>query len=69
MCPQRLAGTAKQYSTKAMPQLATTTSHSGLSVNFRCPYQANVMKTLEINSRTMGEMVGGSQVIDHLTLV
>jgi hypothetical protein len=48
---------------KAMPQLATITSHSGRSVNFRCPYQAKVMKTLEISSRTMGAMAGGSQVI------
>jgi len=41
-----LAGTAKQYSMNAMPQLATITSHSGRSVNFRCPDQAKVMKTL-----------------------
>src|SRR6185369_1427246 len=51
---------------KAIPQLAIITSHSGRSVNFRCPYQANVMKTLEISSRTMGAMEGGSQVIRRL---
>jgi hypothetical protein len=64
-----LAGTAKQYSTKAMPQLATTTSHSGLSVNFKCPYQANVMKTFEISSRTMGVMVAGRKDIELATPV
>src|SRR5436305_7355222 len=60
--PQRLAGTASQYSKKAMPQLAMTTSGSGLPLNFRWPYQAKVMKTLEANSirigSSEGEMVG-----------
>src|SRR5215212_8601164 len=56
--PQRLAGTASQYSTKAIPQLASTTSASGLSLNFRWPYQAKVMKTLEANSIRIGSNVG-----------
>src|SRR5664279_57175 len=68
-CPQRLAGTAKQYSKKAMPQLARITSHSGRSVNLRCPYQANVMKTLEHRSSAMGAMDGGSQDIRHSGLM
>src|SRR5262245_43858482 len=57
--PHRLAGTAKQYSTKALPQLATTTSHSGRSVNLKCPYQVKVMNTLDTTSSTMGLMARG----------
>src|SRR5689334_3342770 len=56
--PQRLAGTASQYSKKAMPQLTMMTSGSGLSLNFRCPYQAKVMKTLEANSIKTGSSEG-----------
>src|SRR3981081_272801 len=60
--PQRLAGTASQYSKNAMPQLTMMTSGSELSLNFRWPYQANVMNTLEANSistgKTAGEIVG-----------
>src|SRR5690348_15534985 len=47
---------------KAMPQLAKITIHSGRWVNFRCPYQAKVMKTLEHSSRTIGATEGGSQL-------
>ena len=50
----RLAGTASQYSKKAMPQLIRTTIHSGLAPNFRWPYQAKVMKTFDRASMTMG---------------
>src|SRR5690606_16071778 len=39
---------------KAMPQLATITRRSGLSPNFRCPYQAKVMKIFEIASNAIG---------------
>src|SRR3954452_12143518 len=53
----RLAGTAKQYSISAMPQLARMTSHSGRSVNLRWPYQANVMKTFEATRRSGGRRV------------
>src|ERR1700716_2832200 len=60
--PQRLAGTASQYSNNAMPQLTMMASGSQLSLYFRWPYQANVMKTLEANSirtgKTDGEMAG-----------
>src|SRR4051812_14069335 len=60
--PQRLAGTASQYSKNAMPQLAMMASGSGLSLNFRWPYHANVMKTLDANSistgKTEGEIAG-----------
>src|SRR3954462_7402077 len=59
---QRLAGTASQYSKNAMPQLTMMASVSGISLNFRWPYQANVMNTLEANSistgKSRGEMVG-----------
>src|SRR3954464_10419908 len=56
--PQRLAGTANQYSKKAMPQLAMTANGSQLPLNFRWPYQANVMKTLEANSIRTGKSDG-----------
>src|SRR5216683_7405151 len=60
--PQRLAGTASQYSKNAMPQLTTIVSGSQLSLNFKWPYHANVMKTLEANSirtgNSDGEIVG-----------
>ena len=45
--PMRLAGTWKQYSKKAMPQLTRMTFHSASWRNFRWPYQAKVMKMLE----------------------
>src|SRR4029077_2830360 len=62
--PQRLAGTASQYSKNAMPQLAMMTSGSGCSLNFRWPYQAKVMKTLEANSIRKGRIVGEIVGID-----
>jgi hypothetical protein len=49
-----LAGTARQYSKKAMPQDASTTRISGRALKLRWPYHANVMKTLEHTSRTIG---------------
>src|SRR5215217_7415473 len=55
----RLAGTASQYSKKAMPQLTSTAAQIGVALYFRCPYQANVMNTFEATSRTIGETVGG----------
>ena len=54
----RFAGTAKQYSTKAIPQLTSTTIHSGRSGNLSCPYQAKVMNTFEQNRSTMGATAG-----------
>src|ERR1041384_5684997 len=49
----RLAGTWKQYSKNAMPQLARITFQSASLRYLRWPYQAKVMKTLEMVSRTM----------------
>src|SRR5688500_4068441 len=48
--PMRLAGTWKQYSKNAMPQLRNTTIQSGAAFSrseAMCPYQAKVMKTFE----------------------
>ena len=55
--PILFAGTRNQYSKKAIPQDIRTIRTSGQSVlifiscNFRCPYQANVMRMLEQTSR------------------
>jgi hypothetical protein len=50
----RLAGTCRQYSKKAMPQLIKITFHKATLVNFRWPYQAKVIKMLEpSNNRTV----------------
>src|ERR1700680_4527993 len=49
--PMRLAGTWKQYSKKAMPQLARMTFQSASLRYFRWPYQAKVMKIFEMVSR------------------
>jgi hypothetical protein len=49
-----------------MPQLAMMTSGSGLPLNFRCPYQANVMKTLEANSIRIGNSDGEMAGIEIL---
>src|SRR4051812_49197989 len=56
--PQRLAGTASQYSKNAIPQLTMMTSGSGACLKFRWPYQAKVMNTLEANSMTKGNSCG-----------
>src|SRR5690606_20729172 len=50
--PKRLAGTCRQYSKKAIPQLARITTTSGVVLNFRCPYQAKVMNRFEAVSNT-----------------
>src|SRR5436305_15179618 len=49
--PKRFAGTWKQYSKKAMPQLTTITFHSASLRNLRCPYHATVIKIFEIISK------------------
>src|SRR5438105_275338 len=51
----RLAGTCSRYSNSAMPQLTrATTYHVEPSLkNFRWPYQASVMKTLDATSSRM----------------
>src|SRR4051794_9547511 len=46
----RLAGTCRQYSKKAIPQLTSTTFHSASCRYFRWPYQAVVMKMLDPSS-------------------
>lgn len=45
--PIRFAGTWRQYSKKAIPQLARITIHSGLSLKRRCPYQAVFIKAFD----------------------
>src|ERR1700730_5624579 len=56
--PMRLAGTWKQYSKKAMPQLARMTFQSASLRYFRWPYQAKVMKIFEMVSRRTVRIVG-----------
>src|SRR5688500_871916 len=60
--PMRLAGTWKQYSKNAIPQLSSTTAQTAacfpLGNHFRCPDQAKVMKMLEMVRRTTVRMVG-----------
>jgi hypothetical protein len=51
--PIRFAGTIRQYSKKAIPQLTRITVISAVSLNFRCPYQAKVMKMFEARRRPM----------------
>ncbi|MNL74395.1 hypothetical protein D3C87_2000300 [compost metagenome] len=53
-----MAGTAKQYSAKAISQLTRITMGKGRSPNFRWPYQAKVMNTLENSSRMTGRILG-----------
>src|SRR5262245_55141415 len=55
--PIRLAGTCRQYSKKAIPQLTRIAAISELCLYFRCPYQAKVMNTLEARSSTMVSML------------
>lgn len=50
----RLAGTSKQYSKNAIPQLTKTTAHTAWDLNFRCPYQATVINKLEAHSKIIG---------------
>src|SRR5215472_4839450 len=64
--PMRFAGTWKQYSKKAMPQLTRITFHSASLRNFRCPYHAIVMKTLEIVSNSIVRILKfAPRVIPH----
>src|ERR1700730_17466152 len=50
--PMRFAGTWKQYSKNAIPQLARMTFHSGSLRYLRWPYQAKVIKIFDtIRSR------------------
>src|SRR3954447_2146278 len=61
--PKRLAGTARQYSTNAMPQLARMTPNSGTSLKRKCPYQATVMNTLEAKSSRIGVSLADSAMV------
>ncbi len=55
--PRRLAGTARQYSTRAINQDTKMAFHNGhVWPYLRCPYQAKVMKTLEKNSKAIVRM-------------
>jgi len=47
----RFAGTIRQYSSRAMDQLATMAIQSGELRCCRRPYHAKVMKTLDIDNR------------------
>ena len=47
----RLAGTVKQYSKNAIPQLINTAFQSVIDVSFKCQYQANVMKIFDTMSK------------------
>ena len=55
--PMRLAGTWKQYSKRAIPQLSRMMKirlkRSSRDLKAICPYQASVMKALEMTSRAM----------------
>src|SRR5690349_10992961 len=62
----RLAGTAIQYSMRAMAQLAITAIHMGAEGNFRWPYQAVVMKRLEPTSKRIGSTAGDKSGIEIL---
>ena len=50
----RLAGTARQYSKNAMPQLTGITIHSATPGKRNWPYHANVMNTFEQSSSIIG---------------
>src|ERR1041385_697473 len=54
----RLAGTWKVYSKKAIPQLISVTFHSGTFWYLRWPYQAKVIKMLEIKRKIIVSMRG-----------
>lgn len=57
--PIRLAGTWKQYSNKAMPQLIKIMASKPrfcpqlICLNFKCPYHANVIKVFDITKSPM----------------
>src|SRR5437762_556578 len=61
--PMRLAGTWKQYSKKAMPQLAKMTFQSPSLRYLRWPYHAKVMKMLEIVSNKIVRIFRGASFL------
>src|SRR5690606_25889692 len=50
-------GTCKQYSKNAIPQETSTTIQRGDSLNFKCPYQAKVMKMFEAVRRRIVQSI------------
>ena len=52
--PILFAGTRKQYSKNAIPQLIKITIHKTVDLCFKCPYHAKVMKIFEIVSIIIG---------------
>src|ERR1700732_3152391 len=60
--PMRFAGTWKQYSKNAMPQLARMTFHSASLRYLRWPYQAKVMKIFDmVSSKIVRTIISGAQ--------
>src|SRR6266436_375157 len=64
--PMRFAGTWKQYSKKAMPQLARMTFHKASLRYLRWPYQAKVMKMFERVSSRIVRTFFSSGFVDSL---
>lgn len=58
--PIPFAGTARQYSEKAIPHDTRITVSSGTDLNFRCPYYATVVKTLDASSSAAAVHPGDS---------
>lgn len=48
-----VGGTCIAYSKNAIPQLIRMTRSKGAALNFRCPYQAKVMKIFDISNKPM----------------
>ena len=49
--PIRFAGTVRQYSRNAIPQLITIAFHKGIFVSLKCQYHAVVIKIFDMNSK------------------
>src|SRR6266481_6679495 len=60
----RFAGTWKQYSKKAIPQLAMITFHSASLRNFRWPYHAKVIKMFEMVSNRIVRIRKGAPLLN-----
>jgi len=65
-CPILLAGTCRQYSKKAIPQLINITSRKAEVLNFKCPYQAKVMNMLESKSKPI--VVNGTGIRTNILI-
>src|SRR3569832_373416 len=66
--PIRFAGTCSKYSNRAIPQLTRAAIYQARWLRlFRCPYQANVMKTFEAkSSKTVFVMTGTGYSLPRL---